>query len=366
MPCTAAVPARILVIRLSALGDVIMASGLLPALRAIHPRAEISWLVEPAALPLLSGHPRLDHVIVWPRGEWRRLWQERRYGAWLKGFLQLRRQLKDGRFDLVLDTQGLLKSAVWGWLSGAPRRISLIGWEGSHHLATERLVPPEADARRRFGAEYRALAEYLGAPADTFRPDLVPSEAATLAADRALASAARLAGADPALPRVVFCPWTTRPQKHWFEDRWVELARLVRARGMLPVVLGGPADRAASEQLVAQATGTLQLAGHLPLDASLAVISQAKLLIGVDTGLTHAGTALHIPTVALFGSTRPYLDAGSPTTVVLHSGRACSPCRRRPSCGGRFDCMRDLDLAQVWRAAETVLAAAQPGTELSL
>lgn len=353
-------PPRILVVRLSALGDVIMASGLLPALRAAHPGAEITWLVEPAAAPLLAGHPRLDHLIVWPRAEWRRLWRERRYLAWLRAVLALRRRLRDGRFDLALDSQGLLKSAVWSWLSGAPRRVSLIGWEGSHHLATERLVPEDRGPRRHFGAEYRALAEHLGAPAGAFQPDLVPGPTAHAAAQAALAQARAAAGLDAHTPLAVLCPWTTRPQKHWLEDQWLALARQAQARGLQPLILGGPADAAASDALAARLPGLLHLAGKLPLDASLAVIASARLLVGVDTGLTHAGTALKVPTVALFGSTGPYLDAGLPTTRVLYSGRSCSPCHRRPSCDGRFDCMRDHTAESVWAAAEAVLAAAEP------
>ncbi len=347
-------PPRILIVRLSALGDVIMASGLIPALRARYPGAELSWLVEAPAAPLLAGHPRLDRLIVWPRGEWRRLAQARRYLALARAFLALRRSLREARFDLVLDTQGLLKSAVWGWLSGAPRRISLIGWEGSHHLATERLQPVNDPSQRPFGAEYRALARHLGAPDAAFQPDLALRTEARAQARAALAAA----GLPPGQAHAVFCPWTTRPQKHWFEAEWQALGAQARAAGLVPVLLGGPAEAEASAALAARMPGSLSLAGKLPLDASLAVIDEAALLIGVDTGLTHAGTALRVPTVALFGSTRPYLDPGLPTTRVLYSGRSCSPCRRRPSCDGRFDCMRDHTADTVWAAAEAVRAAA--------
>lgn len=347
---------RILVVRLSALGDVILASGLIPALRARHPGAVLHWLVEPPAAPLLKGHPRLDELIVWPRGAWREL---ARAGRWLelaRAVLALRRRLRAGRYDLVLDTQGLLKSGLWAWLSGAPRRISLIGWEGSHHLATERFVPVNDPAGRPFGAEYRALALHLGAPADSFRPDLHLGAAARAAAAAALAEA----GLAPGQAYAVLCPWTTRPQKHWFEAAWQALgARLVDA-GLVPVILGGPADAAASARLLAGLPQGLSLAGRLPLDASLAAVAGARLLVGVDTGLTHAGTALGVPTVALWGSTRPYLDAGRPSTRILYSGRACSPCRRRPTCGGRFDCMRDHEANTVWAEAQALLARAVP------
>ena len=98
------------------------------------------------------------------------------------------------------------------------------------------------------------------------------------------------------------------------------------------------------------------VAALLKLDETVAVIADASLLIGVDTGLTHMGTALRIPTVALFGSTRPYRDARSARTVILYEQLPCSPCRRHPTCDGRFDCMAAHTVAGVLAAAQRVLA----------
>ncbi|MBL0719538.1 glycosyltransferase family 9 protein [Piscinibacter sp. Jin2] len=348
---------RILIVRMSALGDVIMASGLIPALRARWPDAHISWLVEPAAAPLLREHPRLDQIIVWPRSEWQKLWVSGQRIQVLRSALALRKQLRAKRFDLAIDAQSLLKSGLWAWCSGAPRRLALKGREPSHWLATETLtLSPALPQEALMGREYRALARHLGAPEAAFQPDLVLRAEARAQAGTALTAA----GLAPGQAHAVFCPWTTRPQKHWFETEWQALGAQARAAGLVPVLLGGPAEAEASAVLAARMPGSLSLAGRLPLDASLAVIASARLLVGVDTGLTHAGTALKVPTVALFGSTRPYLDAGLPTTRVLYSGRSCSPCRRRPSCDGRFDCMRDHTAESVWAAAEAVLAAAEP------
>ncbi|RTL30285.1 MAG: lipopolysaccharide heptosyltransferase, partial [Rhodocyclaceae bacterium] len=88
-----------------------------------------------------------------------------------------------------------------------------------------------------------------------------------------------------------------------------------------------------------------------------AAIANAALLVGVDTGLTHMGTALARPTVAIFGSTRPYLNTGRPTGSVIWLGLECSPCRRRPTCGGKFTCLRDITPAMVLEQAQAMLAA---------
>ncbi|MCM5679455.1 glycosyltransferase family 9 protein [Schlegelella sp. S2-27] len=341
---------RILVIRLSALGDVVMASGLIPALRQLHPQAHLAWLVEPAAAPLLRHNPRLDEVIVWPRGEWQALWRQRRLPELWRRARDFRRELKSRRFDLVIDAQGLLKSAVWARLTGAPRRISLIGHEGSHRLMTERAVPPP-NPTKPIGNEYRFLAKYLGAPASSFQLDLALGAAARDTA------AGRLQAAGAVGRFAALCPFTTRPQKHWFEDRWAALALRLKQAGLVPVLLGGPSDAEAAARITAAAPGAVNLAGALKLDETAAAIARCSVLIGVDTGLTHMGTALKVPTVALFGSTRPYLDARTPTTRIMYERLDCSPCHRHPTCDDRFDCMRLHSVDAVYAQALGLLEA---------
>ena len=355
-PLASATP-RILILRLSAIGDVAMASGIVPALRSRWPDAHLAWLIEPAAAPLLTHNPMLDELIVWPRAEWLALWKTRRLVTLFRRVMAFRRSLRAARFDVVLDLQGLLKSAVWGWLSGAPRRVCLRGREGAHLLATERLEPPPSTAPKRMGSEYRYLARHLGAAEEAFQPDIAVGDSARLAAHAALASS----GIDVTAKAryAVLCPFTTRPQKHWFEDRWTVLAHRLRESGFTPVLLGGPADREAAARIATGVPGIANLVGALKLDESVAAIADAALLIGVDTGLTHIGSALGLPTVALFGSTCPYLDPVAPRSVVLYEKLACSPCRRNPTCDGRFDCMRALEVERVMSEALRVCELAK-------
>ena len=347
-------PARILIVRLSALGDVAMASGLIPALRSIWPRAHIAWLTEPAAAPLLQANPRLDELLVWDRPAWRRLWKERQLATLWKAWRQFRRQLRSGRYDLVIDAQGLLKSGLCAWWTRAPRRVAIHPREGSQWLCTERFDPSSSESAP-IAAEYRELATRFGAAPEAFHLDVVPSPAAREAARQALARA------DVRGPYAVLCPFTTRPQKHWFPPRWAELARHLRAEGLTPVLLGGPNDQAAAREIIEiEQAPAVSLVGHLRLDESAAVIEGAELLVGVDTGLTHIGTAMRIPTVALFGSTRPYLHAGDAPTRVLYHALPCSPCRRHPTCGGRFDCMQAHEARAVAQVGLTMMRKAAP------
>lgn len=347
---------RILIVRTSAIGDVIVSSVLPPALRRTWPDAHIAWLVEAGIHPLLQGDPNIDEVITWPKAEWVRLWKDgQRLEVWRR-LRQLRRELRARRFDIALDLQGLMKSGLLAWLSGAPRRIGVGSVEGSRLLMTE-VVPRSREPRLRLGSEYEALAQHLGLDCGDFHPELSPAPAAEGTV------LARLAGHGLAAGRyAVFAPFTTRPQKHWFEDAWQTLAlQLMTATGLIPVLLGGPGDAAAGERIAAADPRIINLAGQTSLPEAVAAIAHSALLVGVDTGLTHMGTALARPTVALFGSTCPYQDTGRATGRVIWLGLECSPCGRHPGCDGRFDCLRDIRPQRVMDEIHVVLAAAQPG-----
>ena len=333
-PSAASPPRRVLIIRVSAIGDVIMSSGLLPILSRAWPAAEISWLTDDTNVDLLTANPRLKEVIALPRRHWQLLWRAGQYRRLYRELRDFVRELRGRNFDLAIDLQGLLKSGVWAWLSGTPWRIGLGSREGSQWLMT-RVVSRQVKSDL-LGKEYRALADALGLDPADFAMDIVVGPAD----EQKTAAILREAGLAP--PYAVFAPFTTRPQKHWFDDRWVALAAHATAQGLRAVVLGGPGDHAHGEALVSAApAGTLvSLAGRTSLREAAAVIRGARLLVGVDTGLTHLGFAMGTPTIALFGSTRPYLDPGVPHSCVLYEPMDCSPCRRHPTCGGEFTCMR--------------------------
>ncbi len=339
---------NILILRLSAIGDVVMASPLIRALRDRYPEAHIAWLVQPEAVPLLAANPRLDEVIVWPRGEWQRLWRERRYWRLLRAVRRFRRELRGRGFDLVLDVQGLLKSGLLAWMTGAPERVGLGSREGSARLMTRVVTPPADDPR--IGSEYRCMAGALGLATEPFAMDVALSAedrrfAAELSATRGLQGG-----------YAVICPFTTRPQKHWVEAYWPELvARLGEERGLPVVMLGGPGDREAAARIAAQAPGLIDLTGETSLAQAAAVIEAGRLLIGVDTGLMHMGIAFARPTIALFGSTCPYLDSGRSDTRILYHALDCSPCRRRPTCDGAFTCLREITPEEVMDNARALL-----------
>lgn len=346
-------PRRILVIRLSAIGDNVMATPLIGCLREAYPQAEISWLVESQSRELLASHPELHEVIVWPRRAWVQDFRQRRYRQLWRNATAFRRYLRAQKFDLVIDAQGLLKSGLLAWLTGAPRRVGLGSREGSQWLMHQ--VVSRRNDHPLISGEYHDLALALGLPVENFRLSLAIPEEATQRAKELVDAQGLKSGF------AVLIPFTTRPQKHWVESRWAPIADQLATQFQLPaVMLGGPADGEAAERIadaVQPRTRLIKLAGNecLSLIDAAALIGQASLVIGVDTGMTHMASALQRPTVALFGSTVPYTDALAPQTRILFHSLPCAPCNKHPTCGGAFSCMDLLSVRQVMQAVEALL-----------
>jgi heptosyltransferase-1 len=343
-------PNNVLIIRLSAIGDVVMASPLIGAFRRTYPDAKITWLVEEAAYGLLEGNPDLHEVIVWPRGTWRALARKGRFIRLAREIIRFVRRLRrKPKFDLALDAQGLLKSGIWAFLSGARERVGIGSREGSALLMTR--VIDRSGASDRISSQYLLCAEDLGLDTSEFA-----MQVATGPEDRKFVESS-LEEHQIATGYAVVCPFTTRPQKHWLEDRWAELTSRLRERYGLPVIiLGGPSDSDSGDRILGlSGAGVFNLAGKTTVRQAACFIQHASLLIGVDTGLTHMGIAFDIPTVALFGATRPYLNTETDLAKVLYHPMECSPCRRDPTCEGDFTCMKAITVDEVIETASRVL-----------
>ena len=336
---------RILIIRPSALGDVVMASPMIGAIRRAYPQGYLAWLVEPATAALLRHHPGLDEVIEWPRGRWEGLLRRAQLLALGREIGHFARVLRGRSFHLALEGTGLLKGRVLAYLSGAPERIGFRSQEPGGFLMTRLISRDPADGR--IGSEYLQLVESLGLSPGPFRMEVALAAATRDGARRVLLAQG------VTRPYAALCPFTTRDQKHWPEEHWATLAAaLEREFGLISVVLGGGGDRHKGQRLREAAAGrVIDLTGKTALEESAAVVEGASLVIGVDTGLTHMGVAFARPTVALFGATRPYLDAGTPNARVLYHPYPCSPCRRRPTCDPRFPCMAAIETDEVLQAA---------------
>lgn len=343
-------PSSILIIRPSAMGDIVMASPMIAALRRAYPKARIAWLVEPGLADLLRHNGDLDELILWPKGEWNRLAKEKHYVELLRRIAAFRRELHSRRFDLAIDAVGLLKSRFLLWLSGAKETVGFLSKEPGAFLLDQKVA--KSKDHPAMSSEYREMMTSLAVDPGTFAPKIVVAPE-----DREIARHL-LGSIGVRSDYLVFAPFTTRPQKHWFDERWALLAGAMLAQYGKPVlILGGPGDAARGEEIVrlSGCSDIFNLCGRTTLGQSAAVIEHASLLVGVDTGLTHMGTAFTVPTLALFGSTCPYLTTVSSSTRVLYDAPACSPCRRKPVCDHRFDCMRALTVEKIVAASLDLL-----------
>ncbi len=343
---------RILLVRLSAIGDVLMASPVPAALRAAYPRAHISWMVEPLAAPFVRINPHVDDVIVFERKKtWGRLLSEGKLAPLLREVHAFARELRARRFDIAIDCQGLLKSGLLTWLSGAPRRIGFSPSREMNHLfLTEPVAYPPHPTR--LSQRYLSLLTTLGIPLHPHRL-VLPVPAAEREAAREYLAGASLADA----PYAACCIASSRPQKDWVWARWGELADLLWAReGLRTVFIGGPERRVDTLRLVDGCTSRpLTAVGHTSLLQSAALVQDAAVVVGTDTGLSYAGLATGTPLVALYGSTDPTWLAEEDDTAVCFHPFPCSPCHRRPKCKD-FDCMQAITAQEVADACATLLA----------
>jgi heptosyltransferase-1 len=277
---------RILLVRLSAVGDVIHGLPILCALREHLPTAHLAWAVHPPAAPLLRGHSALDELIVVSR-PWRQF---------VVALRQLRSRPSAAAFDLALDLQGLTKSALVAWASRAPRRIGFAAGEGrelSTWLNNERVEPAGAHVIERT----LTLLRPLGIHSPRVRFDLPRFAADAKLIDRLLPGHGR--------GLAVLNPGAGWQSKRWPHRRFAAVARhLDRHWGLeVWVVWAGKDERSWAEEIVAAARASARLAPPTTLPQLAALLRRACLFVGSDTGPLHLAAAVGTPCVALFGPT---------------------------------------------------------------
>jgi lipopolysaccharide heptosyltransferase I len=277
---------RILLCRLSAVGDVVHGVPVLGALREHYPTAFLAWVVEPGPGELLRGHRALDELVVAPRG-----WCKSPGAIW-----RLRKRLRELRFNLAIDMQGLTKSALAAWLSGAPRRIGFgdeKGRELSRWMNNELVT---STAPHIIDCNLQLLTK-LGIVNPAVKFDLPESDEDRAAAEAMVAAAG--VGGEYGLINVG-AGWTS---KLWPAERYAAVARhLGEARGLPTLVLwAGAQERGVAEQIVAGAAGHARLAPATSLRELAALARRGRLFVGSDTGPLHIAAAVDTPCVGLFG-----------------------------------------------------------------
>jgi len=347
---------KILIVKLSAIGDVIHTLPALNALRRHHPKSHITWLVEEAAASLVQGHRALDRVLVSRRKHWLR--KLKKPGR-AKSLLEIRdfiRALRDTRYDLIIDFQALLKSSVLIALAKGRRKVGfgrgLAHMEGSYLFLNERI--PAVNMEIHALDRGLMLLEAMGVPRGKLTYDL-PVETADRRAVNVLLDRF---GIDASKPLVAINPVAKWKTKLWPPGKFARLAdQLIDHCGVQVVFTGSTQDRATVSGILAHMRfPAVSLAGETSLKTLAALYQRCRLLISTDTGPMHLGCAAAIPVVALFGPTAPGRTGpyGKQHRIV-RTGVACSPCFKRICPIGTGECMGLLATRQVFNAVARFL-----------
>jgi heptosyltransferase-1 len=279
-------PRSIVIVRLSAIGDVLHAVPAAVAIKRAFPKTTIGWAVEGRAADVLAGHPAVDHLFRLPRG-----WLKSPRAVW-----SLRRQLRSFAADVAIDMQGLLKSAVATALSGASMRIGHArptARELAWHAYTHAVTATKPHIIERHG-ELLAPLGILDAAIEFDMPRWPVSRARV----REWLAGARLHG-----PFAVINPGAGWASKLWPTDRFAAVARGMHERHGLrsAVTWGGSAEQAAAQAIVAKSGGAAVLAPPTTLQDLGELCREARLFISSDTGPLHLAAAVGTPCVGLFG-----------------------------------------------------------------
>ena len=343
---------RILIVRLSHLGDVIHSLPLLAALRDRYPQAHIAWLVEDSLAPFLFHLDILDEPIVMPRKELRATKSLRQR---VRLLWRLFRRLRSRRFQVVIDAHGLTKSAIWGVLSGASTRIGFTGKDGREisRWLNNTFVLPSADKRHVIDLNL-SLLEPLGIT------DATAQFPMPVCADAAQKMAVYLKEISPHHPPCLISPGAGWETKRWPAERYGEFATALAQKTTIPViVLWGPGEEslrdtvlsAANSELVfpAPATDTLEMTE---------IMRRSGVLITNDTGPLHMAVALGIPTVSIFGPSCPIRNGpyGSDHRVVRASVSCLDCWKAICPLEDRLCCMNQVSVESVLKETLEILA----------
>jgi len=296
---------RFLVLRMSALGDIIHTLPAVSALRESFPKATIDWLVDKKWAPILEENASVNNVIAMDRRSWRDV-------------ISCVRRLRDKKYTTALDFQSLYRSAILGWLSGAPKRLGFDARysreSGAAFFYTDVVSP-----RRSHKVEHNLeLVEAAGARTNAIRFPLpaVPDTAAEVQ---------HILAAKGVGDYFVLSPGGGWGSKCWPAERYGELHRLLAQKyGWRGVVSFGPGERDLAERVRVRASaGSLEpVVEMFDLRQLIALLRRAKFLVAGDTGPLHLASALGTPVVGLYGPTDPARNGPySPRDVVVRKAK---------------------------------------------
>lgn len=320
---------NILVVKLSAIGDVIHALPVSYAIKERFPEAHLTWVVEKPAYPILEDNPYIDEIILFEKAKFRSV----------SGFLHeigpFRRLLRARRYDASLDLQGLFKSAAIVWNAGARQRVGTANMREGAHLVSRPVRGAHAEGH--IVERYLDVARALGCTVDEVRFPVAVSERDRAAAETLLARE----GVQDGRAFVAFAIGANWPNKRWPVEHFAALAdRLYRAHYVPVLVGGGRLDETLAQDIMAASeVPPVNLVGRTNLKQLAHIFTRAALVLGGDTGPVHLAAGLGTPTVMLMGPTDanrngPYGQQEN----AIEVDRPCRACWKR-ACPKGLDCL---------------------------
>lgn len=340
---------KILIVRLSALGDIVHALPVLAAIKKAMPSAEVDWMVEENYASILSITSGLRRRIIGRARNSFTTDDAVSFGGAL-GYVQAVACLRSQEYDCALDLQGLLKSAGWARSSGAKR---IIGFDKANvresqaaTFYTETVTPPSGV---HVIQKNLSLLSALGISTAEIEMPLRPDASAeTLAAIQA-AGSKRYA---------VLNPGAAWPNKRWPPERFGALAALLRERlGLSSMITWGPSERALADTIVAASSGAAVAAPPTTVADLAVLLREAALVVAGDTGPLHIAAAMGTPLVGLYGPTWPERNGPwDPNDVVISRATSCV-CHHKRQCLRGAPCIDEISLDEVASAAEQRMKA---------
>jgi heptosyltransferase-2 len=330
----------VLVLRFSAVGDVVLTSPAIEALRRALPDARIVYAVKERLAHLVEANPNVDQVVALRPGE---------------GPLAYAARLRAVKPTVVLDLHGKIRSKILRGLLPGVRKVVWRKRDFRDTLPVKLALRPYRASMLFADRYHKAVEELVGRelPRGRLQYFLGPDDVAE--ADRAL----RAAGLQPGQPLLGLSPGAQWETKRWPAERFAGLARRALASGAQVVVQGSAAEAELGQEIARLAPGAVDLCGKLSLPALSGFISRCSAFVANDSGPMHIARALGVPTLAFFGSTDPAMFDFT-GHEMLFAGVSCSPCSffgRRRCPRGHFRCMLDLDEERAWNALERLLRA---------
>jgi 3-deoxy-D-manno-octulosonic-acid transferase len=347
---------KILIVRLSAIGDVIHALPVAYAIKAKFPNAELNWLAEDRVAGLIALNPYVDKIIVMPRKQWQNIAKRNKWQA-LKAIFSFLKGLRNYNFDLVLDLHGFFKSALPVGMTKAPLRYGNVSAaEGSTLFYNCKItIPPELTHKIDRYLYMTKAALDVNTEQVQFAIEPGPSDKLTvtkLLEDYSLNDR----------KFVVINPYTTWKTKDWMVERYRGLTERIKKELAYDVVFtGGPGDRKGIDAILATiSVPVYNLAGMTNFGELAELYKRAELFIGGDTGPMHLAVAVGLPVVAIMGPTDPriYGPYGERNIVVMDNHSTCLGCWKR-KCPHNRECMNNVSAEQVFAAVQKILGVKQ-------